>query len=673
MPIAKMLKVNIIAHSDRKEELIGTLQDLALVQIEDLKEQLETPSWAEILREEDVETTAELDHQIAGVRYALDFISKFETTTQNLIESFFSAKIVVDSQEYETIVKTFDFSLIDRCRELDAELTQLKNEEARLYTLYEELLPWKSLEIPLQDFKTGYTRTQLGVVPVENAAALANIMTEYPRTYTTVIHETEKEKFVLVLLLQSEAEEILKKLRTVEFMPVSFEGLKGSVLDQLEHLLTTLEKTQKKREAVEEKCTELLKEQLPLMVMHDHLSSIKAKKEVKENFIRTEKSFIVEGWVPRREVAALREGLSHIKEVEITTREPEEDEDVPVELRNPGTLMRPFELVTRIYGLPHYYEVDPTRFLAPFFIVFFGLCLSDVFYGILLIALSIFALKKIKAGPDGTALFKLMIIAGVVTVFFGFLTGSWFGNVTEYTPGSLAVMETVRQKLTLLNPIENPLGMLAIVLLMGLIHVWFGILLKMYMNFRDGFYLDAVFDQGLWLVLLPFGTLMVLKSMFDVAVPYYTAVTYVVFACLAGLVLTQGRYQKAGNIVTSVIKKLFVGLISIYNIFGYLGDVLSYSRVLALGLATGAIAIVFNQIISMVYGWPYIGIVVAAALFVGLHLFNLIINALGAFIHPGRLQYVEFFSKFLEGGGKDFRPFQFDAKYIKLKEARKWK
>jgi V/A-type H+-transporting ATPase subunit I len=112
--------------------------------------------------------------------------------------------------------------------------------------------------------------------------------------------------------------------------------------------------------------------------------------------------------------------------------------------------------------------------------------------------------------------------------------------------------------------------------------------------------------------------------------------------------------------------KFFVGLLSIYNIFGYLGDVLSYSRVLALGLATGAIAIVFNQIISMVAGLPYIGVILAIILFPVLHLFNLIINALGAFIHPGRLQYVEFFTKFLEAGGEDFEPFQFDSKYIKI-------
>ncbi|MBU7025353.1 MAG: hypothetical protein HXS48_00310 [Theionarchaea archaeon] len=156
--------------------------------------------------------------------------------------------------------------------------------------------------------------------------------------------------------------------------------------------------------------------------------------------------------------------------------------------------------------------------------------------------------------------------------------------------------------------------------------------------------------------------------MFEVDIPAYTAIQYVVIACLVGLVLTQGRHQKAGNIVASLFKKLFVGLLSIYSIFGYLGDVLSYSRVLALGLATGAIAIVFNNILSMIAGLPYIGLIIAIILFPVLHLFNLIINALGAFIHPGRLQYVEFFTKFLEGGGEDFRPFQFDSKYIKVRE-----
>jgi len=667
MPISKMLKVHIIAHGDRKDEIIDTLHRLGLVQITDLRERLESPRWTEMLREEESVTTSDLDHQVAGIRYALDFVSKFETTTQNLIESFFNPKFLVDETEYDNTVENFDFGLIDRCRELDTQLTHLRNEEAHLYSLYEELLPWESLDIPLEDLETSHTLTSLGTVPVEHYDALLQIAQDYPRTYVTTVTETAREKFVAVIYLKSESEEIFKRLRSCEFSPGSFQGLKGQVTDQLEHLLNAIEETREKREAVEEKCTQLLEERLPIMVMHDHLSDMKAKREVKENFVRTDKSFIIEGWVPRRDEPALKEGLSHIKEVEILTEEPEEEEEVPVELTNPGTIMRPIELVTRIYGLPHYREVDPTRLLAPFFVVFFGLCLSDVFYGVLLIALSIFALKKIKMGPDGNMLFKLMIITGFVTVACGFLTGSWFGNVTEYAPGQLAFLETLRQKLVLINPIENPLGMLAVVLLMGLVHVWFGILVKMYMSIRDGFYLDAAFDQGLWLILLPFGTLMVLKTMFNVNVPAYNVITYVVFGCLAGLVLTQGRYQTGGNIVIRLFKKLFVGVLSIYNIFGYLGDVLSYSRVLALGLATGSIAIVFNQIISMVAGTPYIGLILAPILFVILHMFNLIINALGAFIHPGRLQYVEFFTKFLEGGGEDFKPFQFDSKYIKVK------
>jgi V/A-type H+-transporting ATPase subunit I len=670
MPISKMLKVRIIAHGDRKDELIDTLHRLALVQIEDSREKLQTPGWQEMLREEDVPGAPELDHQIAGVRYALDFVSKFETSGQNLIESFFSPKFLVDEKEYENVVRNFDFGMIDRCRELDAELTRVKNEEAHLYTLYEELLPWQSLEIALEDLETAHTVTALGTLPVEHAESLNTIGKEHKTTYIATVNETDKETYAVVTHLKSETEKILKKLRAIEFSPVSFGGLQGYATDQLEYLLDSMEETKKKREAVEEKCTALLKEQLSLMIVYDHLTNVKAKREVKENFIRTEKSFVVEGWIPRREVQALTEGLSHMREVEIFTEEPQDDEDVPVELRNPGRIMRPFELVTKIYGLPHYAEIDPTRMLAPFFIVFFGLCLSDVFYGFLLISLSFLALKKIKMGPDGNLLFKLLIMAGVVTVICGFLTGSWFGNVTEYLPGQLAFLETVRQNLTLLNPIENPLGMLGIVLLMGLVHVWFGILIKMYMSIRDGYILDAALDQGLWLILLPFGTLMVLKSMFEVDVPAYTAVTYIVFGCLIGLVLTQGRYQKGGNIVTTIFKKFFVGLLSIYNIFGYLGDVLSYSRVLALGLATGAIAIVFNSIISMVAGWPYIGLIVAGILFVGLHMFNLVINALGAFIHPGRLQYVEFFTKFLEGGGEDFKPFQYDSKYIKVKNGK---
>lgn len=672
MPISKMLKVHIIAHGGRKDELINTLHDLELVQIIDLKERLERTGWAEILREEEAVTAAEVDRQIADIRYTLDFVSKFETTTQNLIESFFSPKVLVDEEEYKNVLKTFDFGLIERCRKLDGELTQLKNQEAHFSSLYEELLPWESLEIPLDDLETPYTATFLGTIPPQDSELLREITCDHPCTYITTVSETDKEKFIAVVHLKSESEEILKRMKAVGVSPITLEGLKGSAVDQLERLLNAIQETREKRIEVEKECTELLKERLPLMIMHDHLADIKSRKEVKKNFLRTDRIFIIEGWVPRRRETDLRKGLSHLKEVEILTEEPEEDEETPVELRNPGRLMKPFELVTRIYGLPHYREIDPTLALAPFFIVFFGLCLSDVFYGFLLIFLSFFISRKIKMGPDGDLLFKLLIIAGAVTVVCGFLLGGWFGNLTEYAPAQFAFLDSVRQELTIINPIENPLGMLSIVLLMGLVHVWFGISLKMYMNIRDGYYSDAVFDQGFWLVLLPFGTLMVLNTMFEVDIPAGTAVQYVVIACLAGIVLTGGRYQKGGNIITSTFKKLFVGILRIYDIFGYLGDVLSYSRVLALGLATGAIAIVFNTLLSMIVNnVPYVGIIIAAIFFPILHIFNLVINALGAFIHPGRLQYVEFFTKFLEGGGEDFKPFQFDSKYIKVRDKSK--
>lgn len=666
MPISKMLKVHIIAHSDRKDDIINTLHELGVVQIENMKEKLESPKWSHILTGEEAVTTSELDHQIAGIRYALDFLSKFETTTENIIQGFFNAKVAVGEEEYKKITENFDFELINTCRDLDAELTELKNKEANFISLYEELLPWEPLEISLDDLETKYTVSTLGTIPVQNAKHLEEISQTNPYVYTAVVNKTNKELFVIITCLKSEADKIFKKLRTGEFSPVSFEELHGHVRTQLKTLLDSIDNTKKRIQSVEKKCKDLLTKRLPLMVMHDHLSTFRDKGIIREKFVGTEKAFAIEGWIPQKNVPILKNELSSIKEVEIITREHEEGEEPPVELQSSKSFMRPFQLVTEIYGLPRYYEIDPTGVIAPFFIVFFGLCLSDVFYGVLLIALAVGAMKMIKAGPDGRLLFKLMIIAGAVTIACGFITGSWFGDLTEYLPAQLAFFNTLRERLTLINPVQNPLGMLAIVLLMGLVHVWFGILIKMYMTIRDGFFLDAVFDQGLWLVLLPFGTLMVLKTMFEVDVPAYTAVKYIVIGCLGGLVLTQGRYQKAGNILASIFMKFFVGLLSIYNIFGYLGDVLSYSRVLALGLATGAIAIVFNQIISMVAGLPYIGLILAIILFPVLHLFNLIINALGAFIHPGRLQYVEFFTKFLEGGGEDFKPFQFDSKYVKI-------
>lgn len=660
MPIPKMLQTQIICHLEQKEALIEELHNLGVVEIVEIEEIVGTGDMPEGTFIEEPEIT-DLERKISELKYAIDFLYIY-TKKPNLLESFFLPKYGVERKYYEEIVKNYDLSIIETIRDKDRHISELENEEKKLRSMIEQLLPWENLDTPLEDLETHETITEVGILSRGSLSTISSL--EYASVQT--VATTERRAWVLITCLKSFRKDMEAILRKIDFqeMPLPAE-IRGTPRENIEKIQKDLEVIQKEREKTEKECVELTRERLNLMILHDYYQSVKAKQDVRRNFINTKKAFIVKGWIKEKDADLLKERLSFVKEVDISFSRPSETENVPVAIENVG--LRPFEVVTKIYGLPLYREIDPTPLLTPFFIVFFALCLSDVIYGIVLISLSVYVLKKIKIGPDAQLLFRVLIIGGALSIVFGLLTSSWAGDLTAYLPGSLS-LNRVRESLSLVDPLKSPIVMLEIALLLGLCQVWVGILIKGYLRIRDGYVLDAVIDQGLWLVLLPVGTLTVLNKMFGVQVPYADLLYKISLAALLGLVLTQGRYQKASNLPLTIGKKALVGVLSIYSIFGYLGDVLSYSRILALGLATSALAAAFNMVASQLGGISIVGPVIMAGVLVLTHLLNLIISTLGAFVHSGRLQFVEYFTKFLEGGGKIFKPFGFDPKYIKIME-----
>ena len=656
MPIPKMKKVQIIAHKDHKVDLVDRLYELGVVEIQELSEVDESTSI-------DESTVSDIEKRIADLSYAINFLQAF-SEKPGLLESFFVPRYKVKKTDYYDVIKTYDLSFLEIVKEADQNLSEIRNEETRLQTAYEQFLPWANVDIALKDFEAEKTITELVTIPKEYLDQLSSLW----YVYIQVQGSTERKSWVVMTYLKEYREELDEFLRKVDFqkilLPTGFEGTPREVLEKIK---VNMDDIQNKKQVIEKKCSEMARERFHLMMLYDYYKDIKMKYDVGRLFSNTEKTFRLQGWIRERDIKTLEKSLTSLLEVGISFYNPPDNEEVPVAIDNKRVL-RPFEVVTNIYGLPLYKEIDPTSLLAPFFIVFFGLCLSDFFYGIALIGLSIFVLKKIKIGPDAQLLFRLLIVGGFISIVLGILTGGWAGDLPNYFPEQLSFVRDARISSTLLDVLQNPILMLEIVLVLGLFQVWIGILIRGYMNVRDKYYLDAVFDQGLWLILLPIGTLTLINKMFGVSVPYPDLMFKVSLGALAGLVLTQGRYQKASNIVLTIFKKALVGVLSIYNIFGYLGDVLSYSRILALGLATAALASAFNMVAAQFQDVRIIGPVVMIVLLIGLHLLNLIISVLGAFVHSGRLQFVEYFTKFLEGGGKTFRPFGFHPKYIEIME-----
>lgn len=361
----------------------------------------------------------------------------------------------------------------------------------------------------------------------------------------------------------------------------------------------------------------------------------------------TEKTFLLTAWVPEEKIPQLEKLLEEFP-CYLEVAEPDPEEEPPVLLKN-HKLVEPFEVVTEMYSLPSPHGVDPNIAVAIFYFIFFGIMLSDAGYGLLLFFGGLFALKKMDLSPFLRKMVKLITFGGVSTVFWGALYGSWFGNlIPQFTLTFLGRQINVP---LLLDPLNDPLTILGISFALGALHLFCGMGYKAYLLIRRGHPWEALFDIGFWYMVLVGLPMLVLPGVFR-TVGLSLAVVGAV-----GLILTQGRDKK------NIFARLLSGVASLYDITGYLSDLLSYSRILALGLATAVIGNVVN-IMGTLAGGGILGLLLFIPVFLFGHALNLSINALGSYVHSSRLQYVEFFGKFYEGGGKPFQPLQANTKYV---------
>lgn len=364
----------------------------------------------------------------------------------------------------------------------------------------------------------------------------------------------------------------------------------------------------------------------------------------------TAHTVLLSGWIRDDYRTKLERSLAEKSLVAVVTDvAPEEGEEPPVEIQN-GPLIAPFEVVTRLYGMPGYKDLDPTAFLAAFFFLFFGLCLTDVGYGFALVVASVFILFFTRVDASIKLFAKLLLFIGFSTILIGALFGGYFGV-------DMSKMPEILQKIQVFDPIGNPLPVFYLALALGVVHVMFGMMLMMYSAARNGNLLGGVLDQGPWLLMFCIGILSVLTSIGWVDVLTMEQLQNLALGNAGLIVVASGRNGEGfiGKIVSA-----FAGL---YSGVGYFSDILSYSRLLALGLATSALAFAVNLIAGMVVDVPYVGFILSFAILLVGHLFTLAINTLGSFVHSARLQFVEFFGKFIVNTGKEFSPLKRTSLY----------
>lgn len=545
--------------------------------------------------------------------------------------------------------------LCQKVEELQKEIGAAKSRISQEEFLQTSLAPWRELDLPLEETATESSEILLAAVPAIVAPEeLERQQGEQELgAYLSVVSEDKDQRYAAAIVHRDKAAGYQELLRQSGATLITFDGLSGTAG---ENIAASRSRVKQEEEQIEKLEKELAAygEKLPKVQLAWDSTQLSIDcQKAEQNLLRTQETFLTEGWVPQRRKGEVEKSLAGYT-CFYKFREASEKDDPPVLLRN-NKFVEPFEAVTEMYALPAPHSLDPNPFMAPFFFVFFGMMLSDAGYGLVLAILGLLGAKYLDMGAGGKKLLKMLGYCGISTVFWGALYGSWFGDtipkVTEVFFGNRV------QVPMLLDPLTNPMPILIMAFVVGYIHILVGLGLKAYLMIRRGHPVDALFDVGFWYFVLVglvifAGGQMVIGSTLMASIGKWLAI-----AGAVGLVLTQGRDKK------NPIMKLMSGILSLYDITGYFSDLLSYSRIMALGLATGVIAQVVNTM-GTLPGRSIIGAVLFVVIFLFGHVLNLAINALGSYVHTSRLQYVEFFGKFFEGGGQAFRPLRPATKYV---------
>ena len=661
MAVCKVKKVSIFTHLELKDEIIEELQKVGCVQIIDVKPKLKKSSLLDF----NVINNTEGISALPEVKYCIDYLSNFIDKPKKSEKPTITTKSVYDYKKLPLLFSQFDYKKIySKCKELDEKLKELKNRENHIVKIQEHLEEWKELNIKVEDLEgTKNTKIIVGTLPLKDFVSCLEEIKKIGKEIEINKFTEDKKQCKIVIISISEyyvpIKKVLEKYNFDSFqIPLEFAKTPKNILEDISEELNSIKE---KREIISDASKKLYRENLSLYLTFDYLSILKSKKDIEKYLKMTKQVIIIEGWILEKDINRMKNRLfNKTNELEIIFSDPDEKDDIPVALDN-NKFVEPFESVTELYGIPKYKEFDPTPLFAPFYFIFFGMCLSDAGYGLVIAVLSYWAMVKIKFEGMAKKFFGLFFLCGISTFIMGAIMGSWMGDTLNYLPKNILFIKTfLIDTISLLDPIKNPMPLLLISLSLGVIQIYTGFIIKFIANVKKNKIKTGLMDQGSWLLLISGILLSIIANTISSLSGFLIIAKYIIWAGLLSIVITQGRSNK------NIILKAAGGVLSLYNIIGYFSDILSYSRLFALGLSTAVLAVVVNNFVMLFKDLPFIGIIVATSVFIIGHLFNMVISGMGAFIHSTRLQYVEFFTKFYEGGGVPFKPFKVITKYIQL-------
>lgn len=647
MSILKMKKVTIGGLKSEKDDIMYLLQRMNVMEIteivnddaEDAEQKQEKEPNPELISVH--KTLSDIDHALGKIKpfYKKKGLAKPEYKLEQV-------NSIGENKEHLN-------ELLDKIGASEKHLVDLKAQVSANEKVIELFEPFENLTVPVEEIGRSSAATSVvGFFPNASIGAFeAMEMGEF--VYYEQLSMNRDNVYYFFVIHNEVLDEVMTDIRSMGFSTVDLSSYKGLPKGIVESCKKENNRLQGEIANAGKIYEELAGEYEFLMVSADYYGIQELRLQSEEMGNSTKSTFFVTGWVVASNVDNLRKSLENLSpNCFVEDKDPDENDFIPTALRN-NKIVQPYEAVTDLYSPPDARGFDPNSVMAPFFFILIGMMITDAAYGIVLTVASILALKLMKP-EDGmmARILKVVAMGGISTLFWGALFGSWFA----YTP---------REGLYWFSPMNEPLLALVICYGLGVVHLFAGHFVAMYVAIKDGDVAGAFMDTFTWIVWYAGLTVMLVYGagpmLFGITIPsvVWQIGKWMSIIGAVSLILTQGRAKK------NPVGKLISGVLSLYDTSGYLSDVLSYSRLYALGLSTGVVGMVFNTIVGMLMGNP-IGMVFGALLFIFGHTFNIAINVLGAYVHTSRLQYIEFYGKFYQDGGEKFNPLSLKTKHIKL-------
>ena len=641
MSIVKMKRLRLMGLGQDREKLLRLLQRMGCVEIDEPEERPEG------LRDIDSAALTRARERRGEGERALSALKRYAS------EKGAARPVLTEQELFDPRRLEQGEQAVQEILEAERTLADLRARQGKLASDREELAHWLDLDVPLDTPSTREVTVAFGMLPasVDPDEAYSQLLAQTELVQMSCGGRDAEYHYLLLLYHNSVAELVEQQLKELGWTKAAPRGWVGTPQENDTRIQTEWDEITRQLAAAEERLAGLGTARTHVEQLVDHAAVDEDRAQSAGRLLDTQSTFYLEGWVPRDSWESMQQALESYAccAFELTDPTPENYEQVPVKLKN-NWFTKPLNMVTEMYVYPAYDGLDPNPFMAPFFILFFGLMMADMAYGLLMLLGGWYLLKKLHAKGTMGHMGGLLVLCGVSTFLFGALTGGFLGDLIPQL-AKLINPESNVQLPYLFTPLTDTLAILVGSLVLGVIQIITGMAISVVYKCRNGDWVDALWSEITWWVVLTGAVLAIL------GVGSIGGYPVVLYAGLVMLVYGSTRNAKGFGKVTALIGAVYNG------VSGYFSDILSYARLMALMLAGAVIAQVFNTLGSVtgnVVGFVVISLIGNAL--------NLALNLLGCYVHDLRLQCLEFFGRFYKEGGRKFRPMAFETKYVDIKE-----